>query len=185
MKYFVMVCMLVIASNCFSQEPRLGPKFDYTELKGKYNIYITAHAPNRYVIYNKNSKYIDQRSVYMSWIDQNTAYRYIHLDNRELLGSYLIIYLAPYVKDVKKKLTVGKEILIHLYADMDGNIIELYLTSPTEIKIPVKAYEEFEKAVLSGPLKLYLEKVSIFKDSEWVTKAYPFGQRFFNNKIDK
>ena len=152
-------------------------------MQGDKHTYVKELFPRIYNIYNKNTKLRGTDSDYMFRDTHRRAWEYINLNDKELLDSYMKTHIAPWFKINKRIFRRHESVIVHLYADMDGNILEIGLHCPKDIKLPATAYEAFERAVLSGKLKLYTdkEKSSMFRNSSWVHQGIPYGPNTLKN----
>ncbi|PWD99631.1 hypothetical protein [Marinilabilia rubra] len=185
MKIFNIILFVCIMGSAFAQESKYKAKKTkptYEEVKGERNKYVKKVMKNTYGLYNKRNKLLGTDSDYMLRDTHRTAWKSINLNNKKLLDLYMKTYIAPWLKENKNKYKHHESIAVYIFGDMDGNIIELGLRCPKELKIPISAYEEFEQALLSGELKLFTDKENpIFKNSTWVVQTIRYRPETIRN----
>lgn len=187
-RFFVVFLLVfaVISVNCIAQDNKLKVEQDMhnkvivktpmkipgvkTEEKGNHSTYIIADQKSYFVVYNKSSHLIHTYSSFMEYIESpNQAWKHISID-RSLLDLYLKKFLSPHFGGKSVKYADTESIGVGFFSDIEGNIKEIMIDYPKEIKLPITAIEKFEDAVTSGELKLVFDKNHrYFKDATWVS----------------
>ncbi len=136
------------------------------EVKGVKNTYIQKEVPGLYGVRNKNNKLrdIDPSYLFFQHIPPIT------LNNRSLIEEIVQKHLGEYFKQYKGKYDSCTRLGFYLYADIDGNIKEMYMSYPKEIgMIPATVIEALEEDILRSDIKLIFNKDHrVFKGSAWV-----------------
>lgn len=142
-----------------------------TEVKGNREIYVVVEQGNYFLIYNKSNILMHTYSSYM----EEMKMEYITTD-KPLLDSYVEKIFDPHFGSKSTRFSDIVSMGVTLFADIDGNIKELLVSYPKEVKIPCLAIEKFEESVLKGDLKLKFDKnQSYFKDATWVLITYYYS----------
>lgn len=137
-----------------------------TEEKGNHDVYVITERKNSFLIYNKRNTLMHAYSTFMESPD---GYKYINFD-RDLLDSYVIKIIGPHFGGESLKYPDLESMSVSLFSDIDGNIKEIAITTPKEIKMPCSVIEKFEETVLNGKVKLLFDKrITDFKDASWVS----------------
>jgi hypothetical protein len=138
-----------------------------TEVKGNHEVYINAEQGNYIFVYNKRNTLMHTYSSYLETMRYGN--KYISFD-KTLLDSYIEKILSPHFGGKSTTFTKDIYMSVSLFADIDGNIKEIGIDYPKELKIPSYVIEKFEKTVLKGELKLIFDKnLTFFRDATWVS----------------
>ena len=136
------------------------------EVKGIKNTYIQKEVPGLYCIWNKNNKLdeIDPSYLFFQHIPP------IALNDRSLIDEIVQKHLGVYFKKYKGIYKSSTSLGFFFYADIDGNIKEMYMSYPKEVGIiPATVIEALEEDVLKSDIKLIFDKNHrVFKGSAWV-----------------
>ncbi len=94
----------------------------------------------------------------------------IQIGNRPLLEEIVQKHLGIYFKQYKGEFNPSTNLAFYFYADIDGNIKELFLSYPKEVgMIPATVIEALEEDILRSDVKLVFDKNRrAFKGSAWV-----------------
>jgi hypothetical protein len=141
-----------------------------TEAKGNHEEYVIVEQGDVLLAYNKRNTLIHTYSSFM----EDMPMKYISID-KPLLDSYVEKIFSPFFGGRSNAFSRYVSLGVSLYADIDGNIKELIVSYPKEVKIPCSAIEKLEVSVLKGDLKLEFDKSrSCFKDATWVSIEYHY-----------
>jgi len=152
-----------------------------TEAKGVRETFIIAHQGNYLLIYNKNNTLMHTYSSFMENRAKSNSEMDISTD-RLLLDSYVKKILSPHFRDNSINISDIRSVVVNLFSDIEGNIKEISILYPKEVKIPYSTIETFEKKLLNGDLKLVFDKNRWeFKDATWVVESFTY----IANKVGK
>jgi len=146
-----------------------------TEAKGDHETYIIAHQGNYLLVYNKNNTLMHTYSSFMENRARSNSEMNISVDRLQL-DSYVKKILSPNFPVNSVNYIDVLYVLVNLYSDIEGNIKEISIAYPKEIKIPYSTIETFEKTLLEGDLKLAFDNsLWIYKDATWVVMTYTYS----------
>jgi len=152
-----------------------------TEAKGDHETYIIAHQGNYLFVYNKNNTLMHTYSSFGENRDRTNQEIDISID-RPLLDSYVKKILSPHFRGNTGNFRDLESVMVDLYSDIEGNIKEISICYPEEVKIPYSTIETFEKTLLNGDLKLAFDKsLWVYKEATWVVMTYTY----IANKVGK
>lgn len=146
-----------------------------TEAKGDHETYIIAHQGNYLFVYNKNNTLMHTYSSFGENRDRTNQTLKISVD-KPLLDLYVKKILSPHFRGNSGNFRDLESVMVGLYSDIEGNIKEVSICYPKEVKIPYSTIETFEKTLLDGDLKLAFDNsLWIYKDATWVVMTYTYS----------
>lgn len=134
------------------------------ELKGINNTYEIGESEIDYGVWNKQSLLMYKGASYLNY----EFVPPINIENKKSLDSFVRIYFKPYF--IKQNSFCYEYLYFYFFADINGNIKEIYISYPKNIGIiPGNVIEQFEIALLKSNVKLLFDKNNrVFKNSQWV-----------------
>ena len=139
--------------------------------RGIHDEFVIVEQGNYNIIYNNRNTLIHTYSSYM----EHMKMELINLD-KPLLDSYVEIIFSPYFGKKPNAFPEVEGMGVSLYADVDGNIKELLVYYPRDVKIPCSAIERFEDSIFNSSLKLIFDKnIPYFRDATWVSITWEYS----------
>lgn len=178
MKIINLFIALLIGLNIYSQnDTSLYQQNEIRkEIKANQNIYVDSFCinGNYRLVFNKNFNKWKEPSKW-EYIEPMFPLTSIEVSDYKLLNNLVYKYIFANVdpKDAEGHLNY---FIIHIYSNDKGKIKEVVVRCPTNIKLPITAFEDFEKALLNSGLTLeFPNELESIKDSKWVRRWYLYN----------
>ena len=166
----VFALLLITCSNI------AGQVISVEEVKGIDSTYIMEEYKNAFGVRNKSATFKNTMPYFIEYAELGGKLPEIAINNKAEMDVYVRIYFAPYFAEVKREFNNSELLIIELFSNHNGVIRDFEIVYPKDIQLPISAFEQFHKAILSSNLRLVFDKThKAFAISPWIGRSFRYN----------